>query len=415
MNKRGVIVFGGGTFSPIATHLSLSAPAFGSTARRIANTLKKNKDKFEYVNLILTDMACSHGEELGIRTNEDVKKVVESLLADEDVGVIVMNIAFCDFKFPSGDRNGNRFKTENGPISITLEPDNEKVIDIIRKRRPDIFLVGFKTVTSPADASFDEVTKNMYTVGLKRMKSSKCNLMFVNDTLHRRNMIITPEESHYAHDIGRWEAISMLCEMIELRSSGTFHRTVMHEQENVPFSLFDDKMQEVLKRLIKRGGFICNNGNGFTPGHFCQRTDDISFMSSQRKVDHNRVMDVGVTGVEVVDDILHAYGRTKPSVGARSQWLMFKENPSHKYIIHTHNPLKEGSKIPVRAQYPFQCGSLECGMNTVGGLVEFDHGIKAVFLEKHGANIMFKEETPLEEVWKFIESNIDLGKKVGSE
>jgi hypothetical protein len=201
--------------------------------------------------------------------------------------------------------------------------------------------------------------------------------------------------------------------MIALRSRGTFHETIMHDEGNVGFSSLNPKMQEVLRRLIAFGGFICNNGNGFTPGHFCERTGESSFISSQRKVDHNKVQEVGLTRVEVVDDMLHAYGRTKPSVGARSQWLMFKESPDHKYIVHTHNPIKVGSKIPVREQYPFQCGSLECGMNTVDGLKEFHHGIKAVYLEKHGANIMFKESTPLKELWQFITENIELGKKVG--
>jgi hypothetical protein len=156
--KRKAVVLGGGTFSPIATHLSLCAPAFGNTAKTISARLRSQMIDTQ---LILTDMASDDGCDLGLRTNEDVRNLVETLLEDKEIGIIVMNVAFCDFKFPKGDRWGNRMKTEDGPFSITLEPDNEKVLGIIRKKRPDIFLVGFKTVTSPKESTFDEVTEGI--------------------------------------------------------------------------------------------------------------------------------------------------------------------------------------------------------------------------------------------------------------
>jgi len=50
--------------------------------------------------------------------------------------------------------------------------------------------------------------------------------------------------------------------------------------------------------------------------------------------------------------------------------------------------------------------------NTLDGLHTFDNNkFKAVYLHKHGANIMFKSSTPAHEVIKFIDCNIQLGVK----
>ena len=102
----------------------------------------------------------------------------------------------------------------------------------------------------------------------------------------------------------------------------------------------------------------------------------------------------------------------KPSVGARSQWLLLQEYPEYDCIIHTHNPQKEESLISKVEQKPFQCGSLECGLNTMNNIKDYD-GIKAIFLEKHGVNILFKSSEDPEKIKEFIKNNIELGTKIG--
>lgn len=136
-----------------------------------------------------------------------------------------------------------------------------------------------------------------------------------------------------------------------------------------------------------------------------------AFVSSQRKANHNRVFEEGMTMVTVDGDTFYATGRRKPSVGARSQWLLLEEHPGYDCVVHTHNPLREGSTINTVSQREFQCGSLECGLNTKGGMVDYD-GIKAVYLDKHGANILFRSQD-WERVLAFITANIELGVKVG--
>ena len=278
------------------------------------------------------------------------------------------------------------------------------MIKKIRLKRPDIFLVGFKTTTN-------KTSEEQFLIGLKMMKSVKCNLVLANDTVTRNNMILTAEETIYGETTDRNAVLLELAEMIEMRSNLTYNPSNFINSESYPISDMPDNFQTVIQYLIENEGFIENNSNGFTPGHFCWKNSESSFFSSQRKANHNLVFTEGMSLVEVNEDKFTVKGKRKASVGARSQWLILSENPEYDCIIHTHNPLKEGSLIPITPQKPYQCGSLECGLNTVNHMGDFGN-IKAVYLDKHGANILFKSDGNVKEVIEFINNNIELGIKV---
>jgi len=393
----GLVIIGGGTFNPIRNHLSLAAPAFGTIAKRLREILGGT--------LILTKMADQMSN---IICNKDLSNYVDTLIADSAVKTIIFSAAVCDYNGSIGSIPSNwralRLQTSDGSITAKLTPA-DKIISRIRIERPDIFLVGFKTTTVENDQA-------QFLSALRMMKATRCNLVLANDTLTRLNMIITPEESAYHITHNRNEAINGLAEMIRLRSNLTYHRTNFITCASWSTRILPKTFQEILQFLIDNGGFIENNGNGFTPGHFCRKIRDNSFLSSQRRADHNKVFEEGMTFVTVIDGQFKALGERKPSVGAQSQWLMFNEHPDYDCIIHTHNPLKEGSKVPVVEQKPYQCGSLECGINTVNNLKDFD-GIKAVFLNKHGINILFKSTNDSKKIINFIKENVVLGVKIG--
>lgn len=408
---KKIFILGGGTFSHVRNHLALCAPAFGTTARILAEKLKTPY-------LVLTKMAWA---ESTLVTNEDVEAYVDALIADKEVGCIVLNVAFCDWDGKIGaiesGTHADRLHTSDGTESMTLVA-KEKIIKKIRLARPDIFLVGFKTTTN---ATTDE----QFLTGLKMMKSTKCNLVLANDTVTRNNIIITPEESYYGNTTNRMQALNELCEILQSRLNATYNRSEFIDTDSTPIQTCSKAFQEVVQFLIDNGGYIENNGNGFTPGHFCERIAFDKFLSSQRKANHNKVFEEGMSMViptwkhldltdeHYADETSETFivrGRRKASVGARSQWLLLKSNPQYDCIIHTHNPLKEGSKIPITPQKPFQCGSLECGMNTLNHLGDFGD-IKAVYLEKHGANIMFKSTAKPQDIINFIKANLELGTK----
>jgi hypothetical protein len=395
---KKILILGGGTFEPIRNHFSLSAPAFGTTARKL-NELIPNSE------LILTKMADYNSN---LITNNDVENYIDELLDDKNIGTIILNIAFCDFKSMPIDNIENglkseRLKTSDGNLILELTP-TDKVISKIRIKRPDIFLVGFKTTTNK---SSDE----QFLIALQMMKKTKCNLVLANDTVNKRNMIITPEESIYAETYDRNFALKELSDIILMRNNLTYNYSDFVDSESFDIKNTSETFQTVIKFLITNGGYIENNGNGFTPGHFCYKLDNTSFLSSQRKANHNLVFDEGLSKVIVNDDTFTVIGRRKASVGARSQWLMLEKYKDYDCIVHTHNPLKKDSKIPIAEQKPFQCGSIECGMNTLNNLQDFD-GIKAVYLDKHGSNILFKSTENPDKIIKFIKDNIKLGIKV---
>ena len=387
-----VLVIGGGTFQPISNHLSLGAPAFGSTAKTIHRMLTEQGHES---TLVLTRMA---NPESVIFTNTDVKALLENAVSREDYDIIICNVAFTDFEYPGGDFHADRLSSD-APVNLKLVP-SEKVIDLVRKHRPEIFLVGFKTTTRATP-------EEQFLKGLRMMKRSKCNLVLANDTVTRNNIIITPEETYYPTE-NREDALSQLVEMMISRAAGNFTRSIFKPGRDHNIDLAPSTFQQVVKFLVERGSFIENNGNGFTPGHFCWKVSENSFLSSQRKANHNKVFENGMSLVGVNDDeSFTVYGSRKASVGARSQWMILQAHPGYDCIVHTHSPLKPGSKVPITPQKPYQCGSLECGLNTLNHMADFD-GIRAVYLEKHGPNVLFKSTDDPQRIIDFLEANFQL-------
>jgi hypothetical protein len=104
------------------------------------------------------------------------------------------------------------------------------------------------------------------------------------------------------------------------------------------------------------------------------------------------------------DEVI-AYG-AKPSVGGQSQRIVFKDHPEMDCIVHFHCPPKK--LVPTRSQKHFECGSHECGKNTSEGLAEVSPGIKCVYLDKHGPNIVFHHSIDPQKVIAFIDEYFDL-------
>jgi len=282
---------------------------------------------------------------------------------------------------------------------LRLTP-SEKIISKIRQVRKDIFLVGFKTTAG-------ETADNQYLAGLKLLKQASCNLVLANDLHTRLNMVITPEQARYHETTDRTEAIRGLVEMTLLRSQLTFTRSTIVSGDPVAWDgdQVPESLRTVVNHCIDRGAY--KPFNGATVGHFAFKVDDTKFITSRRKVDFNQLQKLGMVLVESDSpDTVVAHG-FKPSVGGMSQRIIFKEHPDVDCIVHFHCPPKPGSKIPVRSQREFECGSHECGKNTSDGLQDFE-GIRAVMLDRHGPNIVFNRNTDPNKVIRFIEDNFDL-------
>ena len=412
---KTINIIGGGTFSHVRNHLSLAAPAFGKTAialTKLFNGQLSSKMDDEYtVCQFLTKMADPIHSELV--TNQDVSDLVDKLITYEDTKVIVFNAALCDVDgtiddVPSG-KHAFRLNSRKylPPINLTMA---EKIIGKIRKERKDIFLVAFKTTCG---ATEDE----QYIAGLNLLKENSCNLVLANDMVTRLNMIIVPEEARYYVTEERYTALDRLVEMTLARCRLHYTRSQI-----VPGSSIDwwdpqipTSLRTVVDYCIAKGAYRPFRGS--TAGHFAVKLDDTTFLTSKRSTDFNKLDEIGLVKIESTGrDNVIAHG-AKPSVGGMSQRIIFEEHPGTDCIVHFHCPLRFRAEfngvIPIANQWPYECGSHECGENTSRNLKDIGDGIKVVYLDEHGPNIVFNHKVNPYKVIRFIEANFDLDQKTG--
>ncbi len=410
MNKKSLLIIGGGTFSHVRTHLALCAPAFGTTAKELKFLCEKRFPEMD-VRLTLTKMAGGLNH---LDTSKDIKTWVDYKKADLNTKVIFFNAAICDFdasimkgydNTPSG-KYEERLKTSDGVQAMKLMPA-EKIVKNIRDGRKDIFLVAFKTTSGATP-------REQYLAGLDLMKKASCNLVLANDVQTRNNMIITPEEAIYHETTDRKEALEKLVEMTYLRSQLTFTRSTVVDGSVVKW---DDPavfpaLREVVNYCIHSKAY--KPFNGATVGHFACKLSENEFLTSIRKSNFNDLEKNGLVRIKTDGpDSVIAYG-ARPSVGGQSQRIVFSEHPEYDCIVHFHCPLKGKNLlgIPVISQREYECGSHECGQNTSKGLKKFGN-LACVMLDNHGPNIVFHHSIHPEEVIEFIEENFDLSQKTG--
>lgn len=419
---RKVHVIGGGTVFHVRPHLALCAPAYGETARTLANLCSIHMPDLQEV-LHLTRIASGGLTEL--ETNEDVDRLLDKLIADPATKIIIMNVALCDFEglvesylYENGDfhqtggtegKYGTRLKTRDAAeqpqaymMSLTPSP---KLLGKIRKTRKDIFLVAFKTTCG---ATEDE----QYIAGLNLLKEASCNLVLANDIKTRLNMVITPEEARYHVTTNRDESLLGLVEMTYLRSHLTFTQSTVVAGDPVSWesSEVPQTLREVVDHCITRGAY--KPFRGATVGHFAVKLNNKTFLTSKRKTNFNDLKKLGLVKI-VTDgpDTVLAYG-AKPSVGGQSQRIVFRDHPDCDCIVHFHCPIKNNSEVPTVSQREYECGSHQCGENTSKGLRKFGN-LYAVFLDQHGPNIVFNKNINPQEVIDFIENNFNLEGKTG--
>lgn len=394
-------LIGGGTHFHVRPHLALSAPAYGATARALAAELAK---RGRTATVHLTRMA---GGPPDLDTNDDVARLVRSLVADRETRILFVPAALTDFtgaildegiETASG-KTAPRLRTCEGSRTMALEPA-AKVIAEVRRERKDIFLVAFKTTSG---ASPDE----QWRAGLELLKRTSSNLVLANDIVTKLAMVVTPEEGahHVTHD--RAEALAGLVEMALLRSALTFTRSTVVPGEVIPWSseLVPPSLRTVVDHCIARGAYKPFLGS--TAGHFAVKLGEGRFLTSRRKVDFQKLSEVGLVMVETLGDHQVVAHGARPSVGGQSQRIVFTEHPGVDCIVHFHCPMRPGSRVPTRAQRPYECGSHECGKNTSDGLERMGD-VLAVMLDRHGPNITFSREVDAEHVIRFIEENFDL-------
>lgn len=182
MSKQKIAIFSGGTMIHIRPHLSLCAPAYGTIGEELTTLLDQDHECVLY----RSKMAGGYAFE----TNDDLEELIEKVLQDDDLTVIIMAAAVCDFEPTEVNINGmigTGFGKEyarldsRDEISINFKP-TAKIINQIKEKRPDITLVTFKTT---AGASIDEIKYKC----LRNRDHSNADFVFGNDIQNYTNSL----------------------------------------------------------------------------------------------------------------------------------------------------------------------------------------------------------------------------------
>lgn len=414
---KKIYILGGGTCNYVENQLALSAPAFGETARKLeemfTEEIKKNNLNQDYeVELVLTKMACHKSK---IITTNDLHSYISTIIEKEDTKVIIFNASLPKYEGKIGDNNSGKYEEirKSHQETHTMElTQTENIIGQIRKNRKDIFVVGFQTTTNYN-------SDKQYIKGLELLKKNSINLVLVNDVVNRNNMIVAPEETRYCETKDRDSVLNFLTKMTISRMQNKFTRSTVVEGQAIDWNseYIPLNLKKVVNHCIKEGAYKPFLGK--TAGHFAVKVNEGEILTSIRKSNFNELDKVGLVKVESKNDnevIAHGF---RPSVGGQSQRIIFKEHPGVDCIVHFHCPVKEEYKdkiIPVKQQWPNECGSHQCGQNTSNGLREIDidgDKISVVYLDEHGPNIVFNKNVPSGKVIDFINKHFDLSQKTG--
>ena len=216
--KDQIHIVGGGTIEHVRNHLALTAPAFGTAARQIAELAKTHMPDMG-VNLHLTTLA---GGNEGLTTSEDLRNLAARLIGNTATRVVIWSPAITDFVGKIGNvESGNHAERLSSayPTSIALTP-NEKILPMFRKDmhdghapRKDIFAVGFKTTTGAT-------RQEQYKAGRKSLLQNELSLVLANDVVTRTNMLIGHEDAFYIETTDRAAALRGLIETVRYGISG---------------------------------------------------------------------------------------------------------------------------------------------------------------------------------------------------
>lgn len=351
-------------------------------ARTLYDTAHDQIDTMD-IHLHMTDL--SGGNE-GLRSEADLKELAQSL-----AGNLATKLVFWTVDAHNNDELLKYFRYEP---AINGQP------------RKDIYL-------SSVSHTAGKTPEEQYQRGLGMVKRTSSNLALAYDSMTRRGMIIGPEEAAYDESQSIGSLANSLLDIAELRSHLTFTRSTVIDGEPVDWnsSLVYPSLREVVDYCVKNDAY--KPFLGVTAGHFAAKIGENEFLTSRRKTDFRRLGELGLVRV-VTDgpDNVIAYG-SKPSVGGQSQRIVFDEHKGENCIVHFHCPIKSGSNVPIVSQREYECGSHECGQNTSRGLEVVDDGIKAVYLDNHGPNIVFHDGKDPRGVRDFISDNFDLSRKTG--
>ncbi len=214
-----ILIIGGGTVSHCRNHLALAAPAYGETARIIYRILHR-KGAFETM-LVQTKMASPSG---AIETPEHLINYVDDVLKNPNLKVIIFNVAVVDFQMVIDDVPPGKYATrlqtrDDSEHNIKLIP-TPKILSTIKARRPDVFVVGFKTTCNESIDVQVEKAK-------RQIDEANVDLVLANDTGTRSNVLVRSYDVE-TFDDDRYRALNRMADIIISNTNVSLRAVALH-------------------------------------------------------------------------------------------------------------------------------------------------------------------------------------------
>jgi phosphopantothenoylcysteine synthetase/decarboxylase len=160
-----IIVTSGATREYIDQVRFISNNSTGSLASLIAAYAAEQGFEVEYVHGVNAALPSTQGliNFHEIVSTEDLLSKIRELLSDTDSNAVIQPMAVSDFT-PS-EKGPGKIPSNTKPLSLTLVP-TPKVIQEIKKIRPDITLISFKLETGiTEDELISKAKKSLQTTG----------------------------------------------------------------------------------------------------------------------------------------------------------------------------------------------------------------------------------------------------------
>lgn len=373
-----VVITAGGTREPIDEVRCIANSSTGSLGMRIANKFLQMEPDCK-ITYICGKGALSPEDErvnrVVVGSVADLLSAIDAVAPTPDIFVHSMAVSDYTVDYVFDKETGERYET-GGKISsalqspcIALKP-TPKVIGLIKKKWPHVFLIGFKLL--------DRVTKeDLFQTAFQLLRKNRCNLVLANDIHEIRQgahsgMIVFPEKTQKTYQ-GKDAIAENLVRTALNRYRVHHHVSVLDPESDEAKSLVSSVLprfhatgQRLAERLFLPEVTVYERGGAAgTYGNMSMRVDNTRFVITGRNVNKGALTENDLVLVnqyepcdeEAVVGKIHYVGAVKPSIDAAIHHHIYQLRPDVQAMLHIHTNLS--FKYVPTTDYNFPCGCQE--------------------------------------------------------
>jgi len=354
MSKLKVLVTGGPVFAYLDSVKIITNKFKGGLIAQMAEELSNLECEVTY--LTSKDGIIPNNKNIKIKYHDgfnSYRDICTEMSPENDIIILGAAVANLIPKNPiKGKFPSHNYKPgDTIPIEFTIAP---RVINDIHKAAPNASLFGFKLLSN---ASHSELIDAAHEIAI----DSRATAIIANDTNDlQRKFIVGRERSSV--EISNLELPKRILEL----HNNKFYRTVIDSKLTLEEK---NNLLEKIKDISKDVPFK-KTKSGFMFGCVAIKDGDKFITTARGKIEIDDVVVVNYINHETRTVHISSHNGAKASLNAPLLDNIFKNNPEHNVIIHTHDL---NSKLP--AYKYWQPGSVNDSIRNIKGNFIIDgHG-----------------------------------------